>query len=289
MAKPLFRWIMGNTSHLGPDVLKESVKMSLKVFGKESFDWIICSNATSPQIVNQINSISSQYNVPVVQSSWEDFPLDPSIIPQKYDIDEAHGIPSGDRQGSFWKMCPPRMRVETHEIVIDNDLVFLKKLPQIKEFLSSQKTLLSQEDAHSVGKYFKFFKKNEIYNSGLMGFPPHYDLEEKLKEGWERLGSFQPLLSRDEQGLLTSVLTEHPHIVVTKGLIVHALPQGRTKHAEYKIINEHGQPAKIITRMNYESVKFTSHNYGYHFLGINRTDSHPVWEEYIKRNILSSI
>lgn len=279
MTKPLFRWTVGGISSLGLQVLRESIRRIRRLFGSE-MDYLICCNETDPYLKNQIEKLGVDLHYP----SWEDFPLDPQIVPRTYDIEESPGTPIGGRQGSFWKMCPPRLRPHGHEIVVDNDVVIQKKFPELIRFLSDNKTLLVQEDAHSVGKYYLFFDQEEVFNSGFYGLPPDFDLADRLRCSWEETGKMRPLLSRDEQGIITYTLKQHNHIVINRDQMIHLMPEGRITKVEYAFTDENGHKARIIKRSEFTPT-LPANAYGYHFLNINRLEKHKMWDQYCHRSI----
>ena len=278
MKLPVFRWIIGDVSEQGFEIFSECIRRTTQTYcGK--FEWLICSNVKDVKNLEKLERISQKRKVAVYQQDWSDFPLDPTIIPKLYDINEEFGVPSG-RQGSFWKICPPRMFNDRHEIVCDNDLMIIKPLSFIDQFLNEHKVLLSSEDAHSVGKYFKHFNSGEVYNSGLYGLPPYYDFEEDLKLNWVKLGSFAPLLSRDEQGLITCTLKQNPSIIIPSGIIVHLFSDGRCNSCDYDVISEMNIESRIIKNIHCVDYTMSKNDSGYHFLRSNE-NYHQYWMKYL--------
>ena len=104
----------------------------------------------------------------------------------------------------MWKVCPARMRMDSHEIIMDNDIVLLKKFPQIDEWLSqTSKTLILEEPIRFYGKYDSLLPADGPFlNSGFMGMPPGYDFGAEISKSWKQYGSYENLSQADEQGLL---------------------------------------------------------------------------------------
>ncbi|RTK95655.1 MAG: hypothetical protein EKK64_06165 [Neisseriaceae bacterium] len=270
--KPLFRWIIGDVSQEGFHILSEAVR-NITTFYKNDFDFLICSNAENLNSNIELKKISKRFKVDVYQQSWTDLPIDESFIFKKE---------KSIRDGTFWKICPPRMRLESHEIICDNDIVFTQPIKLINEFLEKNIILMMKEDAFCAGKYFKLFNENENYNSGFYGLPPNYDFEKKLKENWENNGRYNGLLWRDEQGLVTSTLKKEKHITIESEEIIHLFSTGRCYSYEFEIIEENKIKSRIMKNMKFKDFKLSNKEKGYHFLGANR-ERHDKWIEH-KRN-----
>jgi len=266
--KPLFRWVIGDVNPEGFCVLSQAITNALRLY-KNDFDFLICSNAVNSTCKKKLQEISRKFDIEVYDQSWIDLPLDESLI-----------LKSSDRirQGTFWKLCPTRMRLESHEIICDNDIVFANPINSILEFLENKNILMMKEDAFCVGKYFKLFKEKENYNSGLYGLPPGYDFEDDLKATWSE-SRYSELLWRDEQGLVTGTLKKHEHITIEADEIVHLFDGGRCSAYEFEFIQENETKARVMRNMKFNEFKFSSTDKGYHFLGVNRS-VHKKWIEY---------
>lgn len=156
----------------------------------------------------------------------------------------------------MWKVCPPRLRMETHEIVMDNDIVLLKKFPQITEWLAqNKKALILEEPIRFYGRYDKLFKGEPYLNSGFMGFPPGYDFGSAIYENWDKNGRFMNLSQADEQGLLVYTLSQQPSIRVSKEQMVEILGK------DY-------------------NTRVSGQEYGVHFTQANRMPNHYAWVKY---------
>lgn len=274
MNKPLFRWIIGDVQKEGFCILYESIRNILKFYKKE-FDFLICSNAVNLNSKIELQRISQRFKIDIYEQSWIDLPIDESFVFKKQ---------NSIRDGTFWKICPPRMRLGSHEIICDNDIVFTQPIKSINEFLEKEVVLMMKEDAFCVGKYFKLFKDNENYNSGFYGLPPNYDFEKELKQNWEDNGRYNGLLWRDEQGLVTSTLKKQEHITIKSDEIIHLFSTGRCCSYEFEIIEENKIQSRIMKNMKFKDFKFSNKDQGYHFLGANR-EAHLKWIEHKRNNL----
>ncbi len=265
MTKPLFRFTCGGCSQQGLDILAESINRTTKTLGIDNFDWMICFNALNRENLEFIKTAIGDRPITLFAQNWIDCPIDDQCqSPRRIDGSlEWNGKRCG---GTLWKVCPARMRMESHEIVMDNDIVLLKKFPQFDEFLASNnKSLLLEEPIRFYGRYDHLFSKDELFlNSGLMGFPPNYDFGVELRKAWVANGSLTNITQADEQGLLMYVLSQLPNIRVNASQMKEALARDF-------------------------SLKITGQEEGVHFTQSNRIPNHRAWQQYqeiIKKNIL---
>ena len=252
--KPLFRYTIGACLQQGLDILVESIRKTTQALGVDNFDWVVCYNALGVQELGYIRKNIGNIPVEFFAQTWKYSPLpEASQSPKRSDgTFEWNGKICG---GTLWKVCPPRLRIESHEIVMDNDIVILNFLPQIKEFLSSDKSLILEEPIRFYGHYDQYHEKTPYLNSGFMGFPPGLDFGESIKKVWEECGNHQPHSQADEQGLLTLALNKIPSIRIRKEEIVEVL----AKDYNYKI---------------------TGRELGLHFTQANKVPNHRVWKSY---------
>lgn len=258
MAKPLFRWTVGPCTQQGLDILAESVVRTPKALGVDKWDWVICYNDITPESLKFLEGVVAGKPIHLMPQVWAHVPINDNCqSPRRMDgTFEFDGRRTG---GSLWKVCPARMRMETHEIIMDNDVVLLKKFPQIDEFLASRTmALVLEEPIRFYGRYDCLFPKDDPnLNSGFMGMPPGFDFGAKIYESWVRYGSYQNLSQADEQGLLTFSLNQIPNIRIKKEQMVEVL------HRDY-------------------NTKITGREEGIHFTQSNRMPNHHSWNEYNK-------
>lgn len=272
MSKKILRWTVGDCSDIGLKILNVSIKKAKKIFEKFNFDFYVCSNSNN----SKIKKICLNNNVKIIESNWNSFPLPKEIIPKNNDINSPIGIPK-KRQGSFWKLCPPRLFLNSYEIICDNDLIFQKCPQEIELFLNSNKTLISEESVFHFGKYKRFISRP--YNSGLYGFPPMYDFSENLIKTWNKYGKMKPLLSRDEQGIIILTLLSHDNIKIPEEKTCFVFDKGEAESAKYSQIKENGFDCHIVDNIKFKKCSNLKKNI-IHFLGSNREKNHFYWNAY---------
>lgn len=256
MQKPLFRWTVGPCLQQGLDILAESINRTTKAFGPDKFDWMVCYNGLNKQDIDFLHGVVGDRPIRFHCQDWSTCPvMDNCQTPRRKDGSfEYNGNRCG---GTMWKVCPPRLRMETHEIVMDNDVVLLKALPQIDQWLARTDTvLLLEEPIRFYGRYDCLFGPNPPYfNSGLMGYPPGYDFGAAIFANWEKHGRYMNISQSDEQGLLTYSLSRQSSIRIHPNQIVEVL------RSDYK-------------------TELTGRETGIHFTQANRCPNHHSWKKY---------
>lgn len=254
MEKPLWRITIGNCLQQGIDILCESVQKLYALLGEE-WDYLICYNGLNRDEVARISHSVRNTPTKFFAQNWATCPIgDYCQSPKRADGSfEWNGTRCG---GTIWKVCPPRIRLDSHEIIMDNDIVILKKFPQIEEFLNENKSLVLEEPIRFYGRYdYLFSSHGPFLNSGLMGFPPGYDFGAKIHENWIKYGQYQKLTQADEQGLLTFTLNQSPNIRIQANQMIEIL------HRDFK-------------------TEITGDEQALHFTQANRIDNHRAWQKY---------
>lgn len=229
MKKPIIRWTAGKMSEEGCDCLIHSVKKWDEIYG-DKFEKFICYKDKIPKRisslhVNFLNQSNYTKNIPY-------YPHD-----------------------TFWKFCPPRIDINTHEIIIDNDVVIYNKIPHIDDFIKSNHILSSAGHRKFYGQFDEILKNVPNINTGLIGFPPNFNFENALK----KISYLYPFLSMkehcDDQGVFMCVSKKNIKIIPMCDLYVC---NPTMKFAPYK-----------------------KGKYGTHFAGINQNKT-DYWNKYIK-------
>ena len=240
----------------GLEILSESIYRTTKALGMDSWDWAICYNGLSKDEVKQLSDVIDNRPIKLIPQNWITCPVinncqSPRRADGSYEYD---GKRCG---GTMWKVSPPRMRMDAHEIVVDNDIVLLKKFPQIDEWLAqTKKTLILEEPIRFYGRYDSLFPSDQPFmNSGFMGMPPGYDFGAEILKYWKLHGSYEDLTQADEQGLLVYTLNQTPNIRIRSNQMIEIL------HRD----------------MN---TKITGHEEGLHFTQANRIQNHYAWGKY---------
>lgn len=241
---------MYETSPQGFDIFSESVIRTTENLG-DKFDYHVLYNGKDNGVY--------QYLFKILQRT----PHKIKLHPQKESDLIVKGV-------SMWKAAPPRLDINTHEIICDNDLIITKPFPKIDQFLSSNRTMILFDPIRYYGKFDHLHPRNERYNSGFIGLPPGYDYGKIIREVLAREGKFSELGYDDEQGLLTYCLKPGNPIGVTLGEIVELAKSG-------------------AVRMCHKTIDYTGdEQYGYHFVESNRHDDHSEWRKY-KQKLLNSV
>ena len=188
--RPLLRWTVGPCHPRGHKILEASIVKIQQIYGKK-FDLLVCYNNTSKP---QLNVQGVNYYKQTDQHNM--FKITPGAV-----------------QGTAWKLCPPRLRMVAHEIIIDNDVIFYDKIAQIDNFLISKHLLgfKARHRGYSNNTTERFYvRENLLLNSGLIGLPPYFDFAKELRNKYDN----QPLGRLDEQGLVASVFNDHQHKLI---------------------------------------------------------------------------
>lgn len=151
--------------------------------------------------------------------------------------------------GWGWKLAPPRLRSDAHELWIDNDIVFHERIPTIDDWLTKRIPVISSAHRAEYGSY-----SLDIPHccAGLFGLPPGLDFQSRIEfyaRNLETLGYY------DEQGVVCSVVTETDYLLI---------------------------PMDEVLMVKNMSLPYAA---GMHFIGLNRTEAHPHWSFY-KRTLL---
>lgn len=153
--KPIVRWTLGPTRC--PEAI-ECLQNSIKYFQhfyKDKFDYFVMNN------------------------SHHKFNCNAVVIDQKKYKNDLK-FPA---VGPAWKLFPARLRQESHEIFIDNDLILHEKHPVIDLFLRSNNMIFCTEGyAKRFGVFQNLITKNIKLNSGFFGLPPHFDFKARIEE-----------------------------------------------------------------------------------------------------------
>lgn len=235
MIKPLVRWTIGNTRPDGFECLKLSVDSFVAIYDVEP---IICFNCSTEIISKQhLDNLAT-------------------LIDQREHVGSC--VPSP--KGVAWKLYPPRLAPDRHEIIIDNDLILVKRVPQIDEFFGSDCTLLLSETGCTYGRFSKHVPPGYHINSGLYGMPPGFNLQKFVDfyvgDEWEENAKAEHKDSKtfDEQGLIAIALASYPRQIII--------------------------PHKYITNCEHH----LQDGHGYHFIGLNRRHFHRPYREWRSRS-----
>ncbi len=192
------RWTVGDVSARGWEALRLSVHCAFQLFGPEA-RYTICVN-TVPLARAQ------QWAGPLPGLvAWQAITADamPPWLARHLDGEMAEGV--------GWKLVPPQLYPDCHELALDNDCLLWAMPAALKEFLARlDATLLAEDVARCLG-LFDATAVPGMVNSGIRGLPPAFDYPRALTR---TLAQYQadegkPALLRselDEQGLQAAAL-----------------------------------------------------------------------------------
>jgi hypothetical protein len=232
----LVRWTVGPVHDCGFDVLRESVRNMRRLYPE--FDYVVCYNNLSTKQLEKVKR------------------LDVEILDQSKVIE---GDVPKPRVGYSveWKLHPPRIRPESYELFLDNDILLHKREERIVSIGKTNNVLLYQGLHGLHGSYSEMVPKGIRINSGIFGVPPNFRFCEKIKS---RAKPFKDYF--DEQGLVASILIEQPHEIIPL--------------TEVPIV-ERDWPLEAHDN-NLEV-------FGYHFVGANKGE-HPAFRKFVQRGML---
>ena len=226
--KPLIRFTLGPVKSWGLRILRKSLN-NLKELYKEC-DFIVCYNQIDRNKLSFLEGVE---------------------LYDQNDFKKSDNKPKLEA----WKLYPPRLRLNAHELVIDNDLLIQGRVPEIDRFLKEHNTLLLQGTGikRYYGKYDPLIPEGYVINSGIYGMPPDFDFASLVKQF--QFGEWMQDRENglfDDQGIIAASLLNKDTIIIPKTSIFNC-PK--------------------ITKTTIPIVK------GYHFIGANRGE-HWAWNEY---------
>lgn len=183
MNKPLIRWTLGPSSDSGIKCLISSIQ-KMKSMYHDTFDYVVCHNGVSKEKLDSLPFVS--------------------FVDQEKHTSSLPIAPVGPA----WKLYPPRLRPESHEIILDNDLIIYKKPPLFTEFLERNQIVATEAFKRSYsGPLEKDIPFGFNLNSGVLCLPPGFDFGDKIKKTIEQ-NNINWNGHLDEQTLVAHVLNK---------------------------------------------------------------------------------
>ena len=231
--KPLIRFHIGPASDSGFDCLGRSIVQIQKLY--PSSDIVVCYNCDKQKITHL------EHVTLFDQSPHANDELPP--------------------MGVAWKLYPPRLDLNRHEIIIDNDIILENRIPEIDKFLQSHEhCLLLEGESRTYGRFARHVPAGLKINSGIYGMPPGFDFEPYVQfysgKEWEinASGTHAKNKTFDEQGLVAFILSNQPHIII---------------------------PSTTVTNCE----KIWVPGSGMHFISLNRTTHHQPYQNYLRSKL----
>lgn len=220
--QPLVRWTIGPVQPDGFRCLQTSIEKLLNLYDVEP---VICHNDLSQDQLYDLSKLNVRL------------------------IDQSVDLPDTEKPiGVTWKLYPPRLDINRHELFIDNDLILEDHIRELDEFFTGDLTLLLEGQARHYGRFERHVPPNYKINSGLFGIPPGFDLGKHMMffgTKWE-----QNAHTFDEQGLVATSLLNYPRFCIIPSATITNCENGFKRGA------------------------------GMHFIGLNRTVFHVPYRQY---------
>lgn len=155
----VFRWNVGPGPRCGYQCLRLSVKLVRRLW--PGCRYVVCYNSLPPA---DWNHLPDGVELACGNNYLNSFPFQPF--------------------GAAWKVYPPRLAPDDHEIILDNDIVLYGRPPQIDEFLASDRRVLAAEDVRRAydGELAPSVPDGFNVNAGLVCLPPGYDYGAELRK-----------------------------------------------------------------------------------------------------------
>lgn len=198
--KPLVRWTAGPVkSKFDDSILKRSVSNFKAIYG-DRFDYLLCFN-------NRDDGEFKSMRIETLRQS------------------HVEGLP--EPEGCAWKLYPPRLRPESHEIFIDHDIVLVEQLPQIDHFISQIDSFLYSESScgnRNYGRFEGLVCDGFQMNSGIFGLPPGFQFNFSLVGEWKNYFDDQGFVAASicHKGNLVRIGTEDLLICESEGELMRA-------------------------------------------------------------------
>lgn len=254
--RPLARWTIGPVSEQGYQILRKSVKLFQKIYPE--FDTIVCCNH-----IDDISFIKN-INVEIYEQNNNELKY-PLLEPETYydsESDSTHFYSSSNygMAASGWKLSPPRLRLNSHELWLDNDIIIRERIKSIDNWLKNDNLcIVSMGRGRNYGIYHFLIPDEIKMCAGFFGLPPYFDFNKKILD-YTVLLQNNPLGSYDEQGVVAAILINHFHknCVITDEIKIYEPP---------------------------ESLNTTIPK-GFHFVCANKNEIHKAYNSYLQLNMI---
>lgn len=133
------RWTVGDVSARGWEALRISVHCAFRLFGPQA-EYVICVNS-----VPLARAVERTGPVPE-QVEWREVTASDIPGPLLKHLDR------GMAEGVGWKLAPPQIFPERHELAFDNDCILWEQPEAARQFLGrGNRTLLAEDMERCLG------------------------------------------------------------------------------------------------------------------------------------------
>jgi hypothetical protein len=194
--KPIARWTLGPVSPVGQEILLESITKFASIYPE--FHRVICYNNIESKVVKKFEPYAEIY-----EQKTSELPC--SVMPPD--------AKSKCATGCGWKFSPPRMRINSLELFLDNDLVIFKRIKEIDDYITSKRHgIISEGKWRLYGFFQNFVSCKQKLCAGFFGLPPFLSFEKHIKYFFSKFN--QPLDAFDEQGITAATISSMKNFYV---------------------------------------------------------------------------
>jgi hypothetical protein len=203
------RWTVGDVGPPGFEALGLSLWGAWRLFGRDA-QYVVFANSLPVE-----EAVTRTGHVPDVIAWRESGPLPQDLVPF---------VSRGMTGGTAWKLAPLRCFPDRYELSLDNDCILWDLPAALVAWLDDPNySCLIAADVTLAHGAFTHLSGPQPRNTGIRGFPPHYDLGVALRTVLAR--NPVPLVSElDEQGLQVVALDlgRPAHVVSTADVSICA-------------------------------------------------------------------
>lgn len=252
--RPLIRWTLGSVKKMGAEVFLHSMELTRRTYPE--CDFVVCCNN------NADTSLIKDVDIYEQKIGEVGYPLEEPNKNKPINMPGVDGNAT-ETTASGWKLSPPRLRINAHELWIDNDIVIRKRIPELDRWLTSSGNsgIISEGNGRFYGLFDKYIPPQFRLCAGFFGLSPQVDFQSMILERCKLLNG-KPLGGYDEQGLVCDIVVDLPQFIV--------VPSQSLCIAEFDL------PDKLPPAI--------------HFVGSNRkNNNHKGWNKYKSKFIKTLI
>lgn len=233
---------MGPSFKEGLKCLKLSVKLAKKIFPE--CDFAICYNQINSETLQQLKTLNVEL-------------FDSEKFTESFFIKPEYG------QNVHWKLYPPRLKLNAHELFLDNDVILFKRPKEINDFFNSNIAVMLEGIVYeNHGQFNEITPRGLKINSGIFGLPPNFDINKKASQLCRENGINKWEHRMDEQGMVATTIASSKQYEIISNVVVPII-----------------EPDFEIDYLT------TSQCCGYHFVQLNYK-KHNAWKNFMNNKCL---